>query len=90
MTSSGNRSSQDQNRDASFRHAVRSAKPGAGPSTAGVYSSIAPEVGTLELPFMLDTPEKVIAAVNDPVVRGAIFPKDSRNDNRYATPTAAV
>jgi C4-dicarboxylate-binding protein DctP len=58
--------------------------------TAGVYSSIAPEVGTLELPFMLDTPEKVIAAVNDPVVRGAIFPKDSRNDNRYATPTAAV
>lgn len=43
--------------------------------TAGVYSSIAPEVGALELPFMLDTPEKVMAAVNDPLVQGAIFPK---------------
>ncbi|MGO4855324.1 TRAP transporter substrate-binding protein [Phaeovulum sp. W22_SRMD_FR3] len=43
--------------------------------TAGVYSSIAPEVAALELPFMLDTPAKVMAAASDPVVRDAIFPK---------------
>lgn len=42
--------------------------------TAGIYSSVAPKVGALELPFLLDTPEKVQAALADPVVRGAILP----------------
>jgi len=42
--------------------------------TAGVYSSVAPKVAALQLPFMLNTPEKVQAAIADPVVRGAVFP----------------
>lgn len=43
--------------------------------TAGIYSTIAPEVAALQLPFMLDTPEKVQDALADPVVRKAILPK---------------
>lgn len=43
--------------------------------TAGVYSTMAPEVAILELPFLLTTPEKVLAAMGDPVVREAILPK---------------
>lgn len=43
--------------------------------TAGIYSTIAPEVAALQLPFMLDTPEKVQAAMADPIVRDAILPK---------------
>lgn len=42
--------------------------------TAGVYSSVNPNVAALQLPFMLDTPEKVQAAVADPVIREAIMP----------------
>lgn len=48
--------------------------------TAGIYSTIAPEVAALQLPFMLDTPEKVQAAMADPLVREAILPKlESQN-----------
>ncbi len=42
--------------------------------TAGVYSSVAPKVGALQLPFLLNTPEKIQEAMADPVVRDAILP----------------
>lgn len=42
--------------------------------TAGVYSSVNPNVAALQLPFMLDTPEKVQQAVADPIVREAFIP----------------
>lgn len=42
--------------------------------TAGVYSSVNANVGALQLPFLLDTPEEVQAAVADPVIRDAIMP----------------
>ncbi len=48
--------------------------------TAGIYSSVTPKVAALQLPFMLNTPEKIQAAVADPIVRGAIMP-DLNNQN---------
>lgn len=42
--------------------------------TAGIYSSVAPKVAALQLPFLLNTPEKIQAAMADPVVRDAILP----------------
>jgi len=42
--------------------------------TAGIYSSVSPNVAALQLPFLLDTPEKIQKAMADPVVRGAIMP----------------
>lgn len=42
--------------------------------TAGVYSSVVPSVAALQLPFLLDTPEKIQKAVADPIVRKAIMP----------------
>lgn len=42
--------------------------------TAGIYSAATPKVAALQLPFMLNTPEKIQAAVADPVVREAIMP----------------
>lgn len=48
--------------------------------TAGIYSAVTPKVAALQLPFMLDTPAKIQAAVADPVVRDAIFPElNARN-----------
>lgn len=42
--------------------------------TAGIYSSVAPNVAALQLPFLLNTPEKIQGAMADPVVRDAILP----------------
>jgi C4-dicarboxylate-binding protein DctP len=42
--------------------------------TAGIYSSVAPKVAALQLPFLLNTPEKIQAAMADPIVREAILP----------------
>lgn len=42
--------------------------------TAGIYSSVNPNVAALQLPFLLSTPESIQAAVADPVVRDAIMP----------------
>ncbi len=42
--------------------------------TAGIYSSVNPKVAALQLPFLLNTPEKIQAAVADPLVRDAIMP----------------
>ncbi|GLQ35084.1 C4-dicarboxylate-binding periplasmic protein DctP [Amylibacter marinus] len=42
--------------------------------TAGIYSSVNPKVAALQLPFLLNTPEKIQAAVADPIVRDAIMP----------------
>lgn len=42
--------------------------------TAGVYSSVNENVGALQLPFLLNTPAKIQAAVADPLVREAIMP----------------
>ncbi len=42
--------------------------------TAGIYSTVEPKVAALQLPFMLNTPEKIQAAVADPVIRDAIMP----------------
>ena len=42
--------------------------------TAGIYSAATPKVAALQLPFMLNTPEKIQTAVADPVVREAIMP----------------
>lgn len=42
--------------------------------TAGIYSSVTPNVAALQLPFMLNTPEKIQAAVADPIVRSAFMP----------------
>lgn len=42
--------------------------------TAGIYSAATPKVAALQLPFMLNTPEKIQAAVADPAVREAIMP----------------
>ncbi|WP_417811807.1 TRAP transporter substrate-binding protein [Thalassospira alkalitolerans] len=42
--------------------------------TAGVYSSVNEKVGALQLPFLLNTPAKIQAAVADPLVREAIMP----------------
>ena len=42
--------------------------------TAGIYSTVEPKVAALQLPFMLNTPDKIQAAVADPIVRDAIMP----------------
>lgn len=42
--------------------------------TAGIYSTVEPKVAALQLPFMLNTPEKIQEAVADPLVRDAIMP----------------
>lgn len=42
--------------------------------TAGIYSAVSPTVAALQLPFLLDTPEKIQQAMADPVVREAIMP----------------
>ncbi len=42
--------------------------------TAGIYSSVQPNVAALQLPFMLNTPERIQEAVADPVIREAIMP----------------
>ncbi|WP_368188553.1 TRAP transporter substrate-binding protein [Aestuariibius sp. HNIBRBA575] len=42
--------------------------------TAGIYSTVEPRVAALQLPFMLNTPEKIQEAVADPTIRDAIMP----------------
>lgn len=41
--------------------------------TSGHYAPIAPKVNALSLPFLLSSPEQIQAAMDDPVVREAIF-----------------
>lgn len=43
--------------------------------TAGIYSPLVPETNALLLPFLLDTPEEISAALNDPVVQEEIISK---------------
>ncbi len=48
--------------------------------TTGIYSSVTPKVGALNLPFMLSDPEKINVAVKDPIVRGSFMPEmNSKN-----------
>ncbi|MCB1969754.1 MAG: TRAP transporter substrate-binding protein [Geminicoccaceae bacterium] len=48
--------------------------------TSGIYAPVAPGVSALTLPFLLGSPEQVVAAVNDPVVRKA-FVSDMEKKN---------
>lgn len=41
--------------------------------TSGHYATIAPNVNALSLPFLLSTPQQIQEAMEDPVVRKAIF-----------------
>ena len=41
--------------------------------TSGQYATIAPKVNALSLPFLLKTPEQIQAAMDDPVIREAVF-----------------
>lgn len=43
--------------------------------TTGIYSSVTPKVGALNLPFMLNTPEEISNAIADPVVGSAFMPE---------------
>lgn len=43
--------------------------------TAGIYSPLVPETNALLLPFLLDTPEEISTALNDPVVQEEIIAK---------------
>lgn len=42
--------------------------------TSGIYAPTAPGISALTLPFLLSTPEQVITAFNDPIVREAFVP----------------
>lgn len=43
--------------------------------TAGIYSNVAPHVNVLLLPFMLNTPKKIEAAIKNPVIRKTFAPE---------------
>ena len=43
--------------------------------TSGIYAPTAPGVTALTLPFLLTSPEKIRAAMDDPVVREAFVPE---------------
>ena len=43
--------------------------------TSGIYAPTAPGVTALTLPFLLTSPEKILKAINDPVVREAFVPE---------------
>jgi len=48
--------------------------------TPGIYSSVAPKIGVLLLPFLLSSPEAIDAAMKDEVVRKAFVPDlESKN-----------
>jgi C4-dicarboxylate-binding protein DctP len=48
--------------------------------TPGIYSSVAPNIGVLLLPFLLSTPEAIDAAMKDEIVRKAFVPDlESKN-----------
>lgn len=41
--------------------------------TQGIYAPLSPKINALSLPFLLSTPEAVQAAVDDPIVKDALF-----------------
>ncbi|MEI4488708.1 TRAP transporter substrate-binding protein [Frigidibacter sp. MR17.14] len=43
--------------------------------TIGIYTSLVPEMNVFELPFLLDTPDKIVAAMEDPEIRAIFVPK---------------
>jgi C4-dicarboxylate-binding protein DctP len=51
--------------------------------TAGIYSSIAPKVNALLLPFLLSNPRAIDAALKDEVVR-SVFESDFQKKNLHA------
>ncbi|WP_157961743.1 TRAP transporter substrate-binding protein [Acuticoccus kandeliae] len=42
--------------------------------TSGIYAPVAPGVAALTLPFLLDSPEKIVKAMEDETVRSAFVP----------------
>ncbi|MCA2012174.1 TRAP transporter substrate-binding protein [Cereibacter sphaeroides] len=42
--------------------------------TSGIYAPTAPGISALTLPFLLSTPEQIVTAFNDPIVREAFVP----------------
>lgn len=43
--------------------------------TTGIYASVSENVNTFDLPFLLNTPERILTAMNDPIVREAFVPE---------------
>lgn len=43
--------------------------------TTGIYASVSKKINAFDLPFLLDTPDKILAAMHDPVIRGAFVPE---------------